>query len=149
MAGAINIQLQGEQALALALKRAEKAVSDDAIRTGLLAGAQIVKNDAKRRAPFKSGTLKRSITEKPRPAHLSISVGTNLPYAAMQEYGGTVRPKSKKFLKFDIDGKTIFTKGPVHIPAHPYMRPALIENKHEVREIIMQVIKTRLKAATV
>lgn len=149
MAGFININIQGEAALSRALERAEKAVSDEAVQIGLVAGALIVQNDAKRRAPFKTGTLKRSLKHESIPVHRSVTVGTDLPYAAMQEYGGTVRPRNKRFLRFVVEGQEIFTKGPVKIPAHPYLRPALRENTDEVREIVMQVIKTRLQAAMV
>lgn len=58
-----------------------------------------VETDAKQRAPVDTGTLRRSIhTERPTP--LSAVVGTDVVYAAVQEYGGG------------------------HAPAHPYMTPA-------------------------
>jgi len=51
-------------------------------------------------------------------------VGTNLVYAAIHEFGGTIKPKNGQYLKFEINGKTIFAKQ-VTIPARPYLKPAL------------------------
>ncbi len=133
MASFINTQIQGEAELSRMLALAEEAVSDNAIQIGLKAGALVVKNDAKRRAPFKSGTLRRSIDQESVPGKLTEAVGTDLPHAARMEYG---------FAGQDSLGRRY------NQPAHPYLRPALRENKEEVREIVLQVIKTGLLAAT-
>lgn len=52
-------------------------------------------------------------------------VGSRLIYAAIHEYGGEIRPVMAKFLRFQIGDKVIFTKGPIMIPARPYLKPAL------------------------
>lgn len=148
MAEFINIHLQGATEINGMLARAEKAVGDASIKTGLKAGANLVKNEIKRLAPWKRGVYRRSINQRSIPGKLIEEVGTNQPQAAIQEYGGSIKPKNKKFLRFVIDGKVIYTKGPVHIPAHPHFRPGLRKNKEEVRAIILQVIRTRLLAAT-
>lgn len=54
-----------------------------------------------------------------------VRVGTDLEYAAAQEFGATIMPKRAKVLHFfAADGTEVFTKGPVKIPAQPYLRPA-------------------------
>ena len=133
MASFININIQGEAELSRMLAAAEKAVGDKAIQLGLNAGALVVKNDAKRRAPFKTGILRKSIDQASVPGHLSVTVGTDLPYAARMEYG---------FVGRDSLGRRY------NQPARPYLRPALRENAEEVREIVVQVIRTGLLAAT-
>lgn len=132
MAEIVSINIQGEAELSRMLARAERAVSDKAIKLGLGAGALVVMNDAKDRAPFKTGTLMRSISQAPVPGHLSVTVGTDLPYAARMEYG---------FVGRDSLGRRY------NQPAQPYLRPALRENSEEVRDIVIQVIKTKLLAA--
>lgn len=47
--------------------------------------------DAKRRAPVKSGKLRKSI--RPSVTQKRVTVYSTLPYAGVQEWGGTIRPK--------------------------------------------------------
>jgi phage gpG-like protein len=65
-------------------------------------------------------------------AKVAYRVGTNLIYAPIQEFGGTIKAKNAKFLAFQMTGTnivgdeftgTVFAKQ-VTIPAHPYLRPA-------------------------
>ena len=73
-------------------------------------------------------------------------VGTDLEYAAAQEFGATIMPKRAKVLHFfAADGTEVFTKGPVKIPAHPYLRPAFDNNRHaavaEVGRVLGQALR--------
>lgn len=56
----------------------------------------------------------------------TIEVGTNIVYAAIHEFGGEIRPKTAKYLRFKIGGKTIFTKL-VRMPKRPYLIPTIEE----------------------
>lgn len=47
-----------------------------------------------------------------------------VPYAAIHEYGGTIKPKVQKYLRFKI-GERWITKKVVVIPARPYLQPAV------------------------
>lgn len=124
------------------------AVQGKKIAQALVAGALIIQNDAKRRAPYKTGTLRRSIhigghkskapgsedaPDVPDPkiskGDAQVTVGTNLEYAARQEYG------------FD---DTDSLERRYNQPARPYLRPAADENKQaverEVNEAILDLI---------
>lgn len=80
-------------------------------------------------APYKSGTLRRSVgmdlgTSK-------VAVGSDLVYARIQDQGGTIKPKRKKYLRFQIRGKWVTVKQ-VTIPKYNgkgYLTPAY--NKQE------------------
>ena len=53
--------------------------------------------------PYKSGNLKRSITQKVEATPLKRvtgTIGSNLEYARIQEFGGVIRPKTGKYLRF-------------------------------------------------
>ena len=147
MAGFMTIDIQGGNGINRFLKNAEKAFSDRVIMNAMKVAALIVQNEAKAKAPYKTGTLRRSIQIGEVPAQLAVKIGTNLVYAPMQEYGGMVVPKKAKFLHFFIDGKEIFTKGPVHIPAHPYLRPALGQNKEQVLMAVRDAVNRQLRKA--
>ncbi len=92
-----------------------------AIARGVLAAALVVESDAKVLVPVQTGTLRRSITHtEPDPSDSSPSatVGTNVEYGPMVEFGsGKRRPK-------------------------PYLAPALEQNINNIRELIAQSIKT-------
>ena len=100
-------------------------------------GKEIVEG-AKQKAPRKTGKLANSITSSVKDGKLTIEVG--VPYGMYQEFGTgtrgefngkpyTIVPRNAKYLKFKINGKTVYTKKVVHpgIPASPYLRPAALE----------------------
>ena len=66
----------------------------------LMAGGEVISNAAKGYSPYKTGNLQRSIHVESRDS-TTIAVGTDVEYAAAQEFGTS--------------------RG---VPPHPYMRPA-------------------------
>ena len=75
-----------------------------------------------------TGRLRQSIT------HVldrdSVSVGTNVVYAAIHQFGGrtpprTIRPKKKKALAFQVGGRTVIRRSVCHpgsrIPPRPFL----------------------------
>lgn len=103
----------------------------DLLEKGLTQGAAIVEAKAKGYAPYESGTFRRSINYRTKEKSLNsviIEVGTNLKYARLQEFGGTIKAKNKPFLIFRTkDGRWVKTKS-VYVPPHPYMTPAMDES---------------------
>jgi hypothetical protein len=83
-------------------QRFEKAKGVALFRIGL-----DMKSDASRLAPVKSGDLSRSIDFFPRtPGAMgdTVKVGTNKIYARIQDYGGTIRPKTSQYLTIPLPG---------------------------------------------
>ena len=135
MASELVIEVIGEEEVQRALQDAANRLSGAQLEAALVSGAQVLVNGAKERAPVLTGTLRRSIHILAQSSH-EVSVGTNLVYAAMQEFGGDVVPVNGTYLRFEIGGEVIFTRGPVHIPAHPYMRPTFEADRDKaVREV--------------
>jgi len=62
---------------------------------------------------------------------ISGTVGTNVVYAKIHEYGGVIKPKTKKALKFKI-GNTWVTTKQVKMPKRPYMKPSLREKTGDI-----------------
>ncbi len=84
------------------------------IPAALAAGALLIQNDAKNKAPYLTGTLRRSIhTEKV--SNTEVKVGTNVEYASYQEYGTS------------------------KMAARPYLRPAFDNNRQKVLDKISEV----------
>ena len=83
------------------------------------AGALLIINVAKQKAPKKTRTLSRSIhqeTSKASRKYVELDIGTNLEYAAMQEFGGTVVPKKAKFLAIPATGGAEAVGSPLNFP---------------------------------
>jgi phage virion morphogenesis protein len=80
--------------------------------------------------------LKNSVTH--RASRDSVEIGTNVIYGAIHQFGGTIRARSGKYLKFKLPGKLGFRSvESVIIPARPFIGidaedrqeiPALVED---------------------
>ena len=94
-----------------------------------------------------TGTLRRSILASPKVADSgnailgTVSADPSVPYARIQEYGGTVNipeivPRRARALRFVVNGRTVFAKRVrahrVTIPARSYMRTSLEEKKADI-----------------
>ena len=66
------------------------------------------------------------------PTQVWISVGTNMVYARIHEIGGTIVPVNAKMLSWEGEGGERIFAGAVHIPARPYLRPAMDENEGKI-----------------
>lgn len=85
--------------------------------------------EAQSRVPRLTSTLYRSIRierleVKQHSALLAlVAGGDHVPYAAIQEFGGVIRPKRAKMLHWIDDAGNHVFANLVRIPAQPYMRP--------------------------
>jgi phage gpG-like protein len=70
-----------------------------------------------------TGTLAKSITYS-QPNDFTSTIGTNVRYAAIHEFGGTIKPKNGSFLSFKIKDRWVHVRE-VHMPARPYLRPSI------------------------
>ena len=74
----------------------------------------------------KTGTLARSIRWQIESAN-EVSIGSNVAYAAIHEWGGTITAKNGPFLRFMTDDHHWHMVHSVTIPARPYLRPGILE----------------------
>ena len=128
MAGAIDIR-----GLDRVLQRLDRTVA--ALQTGLAiqlalqAGALIVEADAKRRAPYRTGNLRRSIHTDVRGNE--ARVGTDVAYARRIEYGFAGRE--------DRLGRRY------NQAAQPYLRPAAEANRGAVIAEVNRTLRAQLE----
>jgi HK97 gp10 family phage protein len=160
----IRLRLEGGESLARKLNALGEAVRGRALERAVVAGALIVQDAAKQRAPYKTGNLRRSIhvggvgdlhdttggqIEGPvrSPNHVEVLVGTNVEYARQREYGGTITPVNGQWLSWrDAEG-TWHRARSVTQAATPYLRPALDENAAAVRTEVGEALRDLLRAA--
>lgn len=70
-----------------------------------------------------TGTLSGSITYNML-GEGEAEVGPGMIYAAIHEFGGTIRPVRARALVFEVGGRTVVTQQ-VTMPKRPYMLPAM------------------------
>ena len=102
-----------------------------ALRKSLQQSSLFVQNDAKKLAPHDTGQLRRSITHKVH-GYDYAEVGTNLVYAAIQEYGGTIKAKNKPYLRFKTKSGNWVRVKSVVIKAKKYMEGSYKKNINKV-----------------
>jgi phage gpG-like protein len=66
-------------------------------------------------------------------------IGSNLIYAQIHELGGIIKPRTKQYLRFQIEGfwKTVKQ---VIIPQRPFIEPGITENIDKIKNIIQNSI---------
>jgi len=128
---AINIQLEITPALRAKLATLASAFGQGAINPALMAGGWLIANDAKARAAYKSGTLRRSIEPQERGPG-DVVVGSSVPYARRIEYG---------FMQADRLGRRF------NQSARPYLRPAFESQQAAVRAAIIAGAQALLRRA--
>lgn len=89
----------------------------------------------------KIGRLKSSIN--PQASASQVEIGTNVKYAAVHQFGKTIKPKKAKALRFQVGGRWM-SKKQVTIPARPFLG-INDENVEEIEAEIIAHIKGRLK----
>ena len=149
----------GSKELIAKFNKLGEAARGKALENSLVAGGLLISNSAKDNAPYISGTLKRSIHvgghiaesapgfttndeggeysdvggNKITQTGAEILVGTNLDYARRIEFG---------FSGADSLGR-VFNQ-----PAQAYLRPALDEEKENVKDEIGAALKVLIDKAT-
>ena len=117
-----------------------KLENTESIVKGIELGCAAVERDAKKKAPKNTGELKRSITSKVENEGRQVvgKVFTPLEYAPYVEYGTGIfaeggNGRKTPWLYEDDSGETHFTRGQ---HPHPYMRPALSDNRNQITQLL-------------
>lgn len=134
-----------------------EAVTGDMLMEAARAGGHVIEAHAKINASrgrpgleVKTSALVGSInvTEaKSTETYAEVDVGPSVLYAAIHEFGGIIVPVTKRFLSWVQDGIRIFANE-VHIPARPFMRPAVDENEDRIVNAVAHEIRRGIENAT-
>ena len=125
------------------LESLDNAVSVEKLNKALTKACLVVERSAKQKAPKGDGTLRNSITSKVENGEGVVF--TPLEYAPYVEYGtGLFAEEGGRtdvpWCYYDVKtGEFYYTEG---MHPHPYMRPALDENRERIKEILREGILT-------
>ena len=130
-----NIEIIG---LDRVLGRLEDIAKAEGVEQGLQKSCAIVERSAKEHAPKDTGALRRSITSKVEGT--TGEVFTALEYAPYVEFGTGLF--AEKGGRKDVPWGYKDDEGNFHLTSgqrpHPYMRPALKENRDKIIKIIKE-----------
>ncbi len=134
------------------------AVTGPMLMQAAFAGGHVVEAHAKVNAgsgrpglQIQSGALVGSIntkTERMTKTRATVAIGPTVLYARIHEYGGVIVPRNAPMLSWiNNQGERVFANA-VHIPARPYMRPAVDMNKQSIADAVgMAIISEIMRAA--
>lgn len=135
----MSINIEGSENL---LSKLDKVAQAENLVNAMGKACALVEGEAKRKAPKDTGELRRSIESKVEDNGEGVQGGifSPLEYAPYIEYGtGLFAEKGGRadvpWFYVDDDGKGHVTKG---IHPHPYMRPALNEQKNKIKDILKE-----------
>jgi HK97 gp10 family phage protein len=121
------------------------AASGENIMKALLAGGEVVRNHAKLNIQAQelvdTSNLLNSISVQEGSGgktDATVEIGTNVEYAAIHEFGGAIH-------QTNAWGKGITQT--IHIPARPYLRPALDENESSIVDAVGASLKHQIEGA--
>ncbi len=121
------------------------AASGDNIIKALLAGGEVVRNHTKLNIQAQelvdTSNLLNSISVQEGSGgktDATVEIGTNVEYAAIHEFGGAIH-------QTNAWGKGITQT--IHIPARPYLRPALDENEGSIADAVGASLKYQIEGA--
>jgi HK97 gp10 family phage protein len=141
---AITVKITGDKELVRKLRRLGDDTGGRLLEAAVVSGALLVQNEAKRKSPLKTGNLRRSI-------HIGgHSERSELGQSDGSDVGGNVASATRAHVLVGTD--VIYGAaqefGTSTIPAHPYLRPALDEQKDAVRVEIGEALKDLILKAT-
>lgn len=129
-----DMELQGFKELADALKELPQRIARNSLRAATSAGAALIRNDARARAPVDTGEMKKDIQIK-RDRHTE---GDHVARYSVFVRGGKKSRLSGKARNVDKD--SFYWKfvefGTSKMPAKPFMRPAYEANKESAVDAI-------------
>lgn len=135
----MSINIEGSEKL---LSKLDKVAQAENLVNAMGKACALVEGEAKRKAPKDTGELRRSIESKVENNGEGVQgvIFSPLEYAPYIEYGtGLFAEKGGRadvpWFYVDDEGKGHLTKG---IHPHPYMRPALNEQKNKIKDILKE-----------
>lgn len=137
--------------LAKALLEVKEALRREAVRRAAVEAGELVADTARRLAPVRTGTLRRSIEVKvehgERASTVEVAPNRKVAwYAHLVEFGAArhvILPKNRKALKTPA-GVYRQVVHPGHAP-RPFMRPAWDAAQDEVRQIVARAAGRALR----
>lgn len=150
MSNNVTVGVLGDDKIVRALKQKIEAAQAN-LEPAALAGAEVVRADASRRAPKNQGDLSENIIKdvaEQNDTAVEVDVGPDKDrfYGLFLEFGvdpHNVTPQARKALKLQ-NGDLYARAEAGGVRAQPFMRPAFDENIEAITEAVAEVIREAL-----
>lgn len=143
----IRAQVHGSKELSRQLARLGEAVAAQNMVRALTAGALLIQNEAKRRAPYRTGNLRRSI-------HIGGAADLNPDGGNVTDRGSVPVPDPRVegnavhvYVGTDVEYAPEVELGTSNRAASPYLRPAADSQAAAVQQEIAAALRDLIKAA--
>jgi len=134
-----------------ALKKIGAATRGAALREALMDGGdklqEYIQENITGQDLIDIGNLLNKWTVKPD-GDTAVLVGTNVEYAPIHEFGGVIKAKAGGWLRFQTKDGSWHSVKAVHMPARPFVRPAVDEHKGDVSEAVGESLKASIARHT-
>jgi phage gpG-like protein len=154
----ISVALIGDRELVARLDAMPGRVHDGLARAVTRLGLELqrkVQSEKLSGSPLKvrTGTLRSSINTQvtDTAAEVSASVGTNVFYGRIQEYGVArswlIEARNAKMLAFTVGGKKVFARRVTHppLPERSFLRSALAEMQGTIEEGLKEAVAEAIR----
>lgn len=121
--GSMSFRISGGPEMKAKLRAMESAVKGGT-QQALLTAVMPTVNRAKELAPYRTGTLRRSIGSEPGPGKFEVTIGTDVEYAPYLEFGTS------------------------RMSPRPYLRPAIEETLPSIGESLARALAAIIGDAT-
>jgi len=143
----IKVELVGVEKLVRALEKFGED-AEQAVVAALLAGGWVVANAARNAAPYLTGNLARSIHPEPVvPGHANLRIVEAGVDAATTDTTGLTVHEAPGEIAVIVGTNVIYAARQEFLHDHPYLRPALYGNEAKVNDEVALAIR-RLTEAT-
>ena len=145
--GGVNIKIDGDEELMRKFKQLGRGLRPSIIEGCLFAGANIIRNEARSRAPRRSGALKRASISKKMPMkfgipEVAVSWRTGTASRSTAFYGVMVEKGTKERVRKD-GGRT------GRAPEQAFLIPAFDEKRDQatraIKEKMSDAVRTKVK----
>lgn len=140
MASVTTVRVAGLKELGERMKGVSEDVNRRIGRAAVAAGAKVIADSARTKAPVDTGNLRKNIITKRLPPGESQLTSE---YIVTVRKGKITKKQKDRGIKDAFYGRFV-EFGTAKTPAQPFLRPAYDENKEKAVEAIKERIATRL-----
>jgi len=142
-----TVEIQGMDQMVSNLRKIDGDIRGAVALRAVNAGAAQIEDKARMNAPVLTGALRNSAST------ISKQIGNGaeaeigfrgIPYARIQEYGGTIRARNKPYLVYRVGGQWRKSKS-VTITGKHYLERAINEASGNARDAMADVISSYLR----
>jgi HK97 gp10 family phage protein len=145
MAKSVSVKVDGLRALGERMKGLSDDVNNRIARAATAAGAVVIRDAAKRKAPVRTGNLQKNIVVKRLPKGEATLTSEHI----VTVRRGKLTKKQRAAGLVDAFYATFVEYGTARAAAQPFLRPAYDENKEKAVQAIKDRISQRLAKAGV